>query len=332
MGVKEQIIEESKEKQLHSERKVKMTIFAKKYATLIGLLLICIIFTILTPTFATGNNIFTVIRQIVPLAIVSLGLTFVMITGRSDLSIGYVMSFMGIVVAALMHDFGFPIWLAIIGGILIGALLGTLNGFAVAYVGIPDFIATLGIGYLVSGINQWYTKGYSISGLPAGFDMIGLSKIGFMPIAIIVLIIVFIIGMVVINKTRFGRHLYAIGDNEEATTMSGVNSKFNVMMAYAVCGIAVTIAATVLTSKLGNANPLAGESYLLQGIAAVYLGSTCFKEGPNLSGTIVGAVIIGVVSNGLTLLNVEYYFQDIVTGLIIIVAVTVTSIQRIRKK
>ena len=332
MGVKEKIQEESKERQRREVQRAKITVFAKKYATVVGLVAVCIIFTILTPTFATSNNIFTVIRQIAPLAIISLGLTFVMITGRSDLSIGYVMSFMGIVVAALMHDFGLPILPAIILSLIIGGLLGMLNGFAVAYIGIPDFIATLGIGYLVSGFNQWYTKGYSISGLPNNFGLIGLAKLGFLPVAIIVLIIVFVIFTIVINKTRFGRYLYAIGDNEEATMMSGVNSKFNIMMAFAVCGIAATIAAIVLTSKLGNANPLAGESYLLQAIAAVYLGSTCFKEGPNLSGTIVGAVIIGVVSNGLTLLNVAYYFQDIVTGLIIIIAVTITSIQRIRKK
>lgn len=332
MGAKEEVLKKTMERKSTMERNAKIATFAKKYATLVGLLIVCVIFTILTPAFASSNNLFTVIRQIAPLAIISLGLTFVMITGRSDLSIGYVMSFMGVVVAALMVDFKLPMAVAIIVGLVIGLLVGMINGFAVAYVGIPDFIATLGIGYLVSGINQWYTKGYAISGLPYGFDFIGLSKLGFMPVAIIVLIIVFIIFTVVVNYTRFGRHLYAIGDNEEATMMSGVNSKFNIMMAFGVCGVAATLAAIVLTSKLGNANPLAGESYLLQAIAAVYLGSTCFKEGANLSGTIVGAIIIGVISNGLTLLNVAYYFQDIATGIIIIVAVTVTSIQRIRKK
>ena len=306
-----------------ADKKIRISVLARHYGTLFGLLLICAVFTALTPTFASGKNIFTIIRQNTSLAILSLGLTFVMITGRSDLSIGYTTSFMGVIVAALMSNFGFPIWISIILVIIAGALVGLINGFAVAYVGIPDFIATLGIGYLVAGLNQWYTKGYSISGLPAAFDFFGLSKIGIVPVAVIILAIVFAIFSVIINKTRFGRHLYAIGDNEEATMMSGVNTKFNVMMAFAVCGVSAALAAIVLTSKLGNANPLAGESYLLQAIASVYLGSTAFKDGePNLLGTIVGTLIIGVMTNGLTLLNVAYYFQDIATGIIIIIAVT----------
>lgn len=308
--------------------------FLKKYGTLLALILVCIIFTILQPTFLTLDNLFTILRQIAMLAILSAGLTFVLITKRSDLSIGYGTSILGVVVAALMVNYGVNVWVAVIITILLGGVIGLLNGFLVAYIGVPDFIATLGVGFLVSGINQAYTKGHPISTLPEGFNIFGAERVfGVIPSGVIVMFIVLIVLYIVLEHTRFGRYVYAIGGNEEATLMSGINVKRNMMMAFVVSGFCMGVTAVVLTSRLGSAHPLAGESYLLDSIAAVYLGSTAFKNGePNLWGTVVGALIIGVMNNGLTLLNVEYFYQDIAQGLIILLAVIVTSLQRSRKK
>lgn len=315
-------------------RKLQWSKYAKRYGTIAGYGIICIVFAVSTKNFFTFSNMMTIFRQIAPLAILSLGLTFVMITKRTDLSIGYSTSILGIVVGASMKHLGLSVWATIPVTLLAGMFIGTINGFAVAYIGVPDFIATLGIGYLLSGLNQAYTKGYSISSFPSEFDLFGVQRIGgTIPVSIVILFVVMIIFYIIVNKTRFGRYIYSIGDNEEATMMSGINVKFNILKAYIFSGIGAAIAAIVLTSKLGQANPTAGEGYLLDAMASVYLGATAFKDGePNLQGTLLGALIIGTMSNGLTLMNLPYYVKDIATGIIIIVAVTVTALQKMKRK
>lgn len=314
-------------------RTSKYGILLKRYGTILGYMIICLVFALSTEKFMTFSNIITILRQIVPLTILSLGLTFVMVVKKSDLSIGYATSILGIVVGAAMKDFGLPVGLAVLATLFCGALIGFANGIAVAYIGVPDFIATLGIGYLLSGLNQAYTKGYSISGFTLSFDLFGIRRIGgIIPVSLVILILVFIVLQVIISKTKFGRYVYAIGDNAEATMMSGINIKFNILKTYIFSGIGAGIAAVILVSKLGQANPTAGEAYLLDAMAAVYLGATVFKDGePNLPGTFLGALIIGTVSNGLTLMSMPYYIKDIATGIIIIVAVTVTAIQKMKK-
>ena len=308
--------------------------FFKRYATVLGYSVLCLFFALRTKNFLTIKNGLTILRQIAPLAILSLGLTFVMITKRTDLSIGYSTSLLGVVVGAAMKHYGLPIPYAILITFASGALIGILNGVAVAYIGVPDFIATLGIGFLLSGINQAYTKGYSISSFPKAFNLFGVTRIGgVVPFSILILLAIFFIFLFVASKTKFGQYIYAIGDNEEATMMSGIDTKFNILKAYVLCGLGAAIAAIVLTSKLGQANPTAGESYMLDAMASVYLGATAFRDGePNHCGTLLGTMIIGTMSNGLTLMNVPYYVKDIATGIIIIIAVTATAIQRMKKK
>lgn len=320
--------------QVKAKKKTGFSEIAVKYGTLIFLILICIVFSVLRPkTFLSLGNVLTILRQIVILSILGGGLTVVMITNRIDLTIGYTTSFLGIVAAALMVDFGVPVWAAAIITLLAGALLGSLSGVAVAIIGIPDFIATLSIGFLISGFNQSYTKGHPISGLPNEFGIFGSKFFKGIPTSIFFMIIFLIIIFVLLNYTRFGRHVYAIGGNEEATMMSGVNVKKNLILAYVVSGIGTALAAMILASKLGTAHPTAGDNYLMEALATVYVGATAFKSGePNIAGTFVGAMIIGVLTNGLTLCNVQYYNQDIAKGLVIFLAVTLTSIQRMRKK
>ncbi len=316
-----------------SKKKLEVSNYAKRYGTLVGLIAICVIFSFLSPVFSTMGNILTVLRQIAMLSIMGAGLTVVMITKRIDLSIGYSVSFLGILCAALIVDYGIPMWPAILITLVAGMLVGLLNGVAVAVIGIPDFIATLSVGFLVSGVNQAYTKGHPISGLPDAFNIFGASKIIGIPSAIFIMFGFLIVVYIVLSHTRFGRYTYAIGGNEEAAMMSGVKVKFNQIIGYILCGVGVAITSVVLTSRLGSAHPLAGDALLMDAIATVYLGGTAFKEGePNLGGTFVGALIIGVLGNGLTLLNVPYYYQNITKGLVILLAVTITSLQRIKKK
>lgn len=306
---------------------------AKKYGTLLAFVVICAYFSIATDVFLTPSNILTVLRQISMLSILGAGLTVVMITGRIDLSIGFGASILGVMAAALMVDFGMPIWLAAVLTLLGGVLIGLLNGFFVAYVGIPDFICTLATGYLISGLNQAYTKGHPISGLPDGFKIFGNTDWFGIPSMIFIMAFWLLIIWVVLSKTRFGRHTYAIGGNKEAALMSGVDVKFNSMLGFVFCGIGMALTALVMTSRMGSAHVTAGDAYQLQAIATVYLGATAFKEGePNLLGTVLGALILGVLKNGMTMMNIPYYYQDIAQGLVILIAVAITSLQRARKK
>lgn len=307
--------------------------YAKKYGTVAAFVIICVFFSLRTTVFLTPSNILTILRQISMLAILGAGLTVVMITGRIDLSTGYGTSLLGVFCAALMVDFGTPMPLAVVLTLLGGALIGLFNGYCISYLGIPDFIGTLATGFLLSGINQAYTKGHPISGLPASFKIFGNTNFLGIPTMIFIMAFWLVIIAVVLSKTRFGRHTYAIGGNREAAMMSGVNVKFNSMMGYVFCGIGMGITALVLTSRMGSAHVTAGDTYLMDAIATVYLGGTAFKEGePNLPGTILGALILGVLTNGMTLMNVEYYYQDIAQGIVILLAVIITSLQRSRKK
>ena len=298
---------------MEKAKTINLGTLAKKYGTVAAFIVICIFFSLSTDVFLTRSNILTVLRQISMLAILGGGLTVVMITGRIDLSIGYGTSLLGIFCAALMVDFGISMPVAVLLTLLGGALIGLLNGTLIAYGGVPDFICTLGTGFLLSGINQAYTEGHPISGLPDSFDAFG--------------------NMSFLGKTRFGRHTYAIGGNKEAALMSGVNVKSNSMWGFVFCGIGMAITALVLTSRMGSAHVTAADSYQMQAIATVYLGATAFKEGePNLAGTLLGALILGVLKNGMTLMNISYYYQDIAQGVVILLAVIITSLQRNRKK
>ena len=308
--------------------------FATRYGTVVFFALICATFAILRPgSFFKISNVVTVLRQISILAILGAGLTVVMITGRIDLTIGNTTSAISFLVGALMVDFGMNVWLACIIGVAAGALLGALNGATVAYIGIPDFIATLSMGFLISGFNQAYTKGHPISNLPKVFSIFGKGSLLGIPVSIYMMFICLVVVYIVLNKTRFGRHVYAIGGNQEAAMMSGINVKKNLLMSYVVSGMGCALGAIILSSRLQTCHPSAGDAYMMDALATVYVGATAFKNGePNIMGTFIGALIIGVLNNGLTLCNVSYYSQDIAKGAVILLAVTITSIQRSRKK
>lgn len=308
--------------------------FVTRYGTVVFFALICATFAILRPhSFSKISNVVTVLRQISILAILGAGLTVVMITGRIDLTIGNTTSAISVLIGALMVDFGMNVWLACIIGVAAGALLGALNGATVAYIGIPDFIATLSMGFLISGFNQAYTKGHPISNLPKVFSIFGKGSLLGIPVSIFMMFICLVVVYIVLNKTRFGRHVYAIGGNQEAAMMSGINVKKNLLMSYVVSGMGCALGAIILSSKLQTCHPSAGNAYMMDALATVYVGATAFKNGePNIMGTFIGALIIGVLNNGLTLCNVSYYSQDIAKGAVILLAVTITSIQRSRKK
>lgn len=302
----------------------------RAYGTLIAGLLIVLCFSILSPdSFATIDNAINISRQISFLVMISLGATLVMAISEFDLSIGAMASFGGILAAQLAVS-GFPIWLCFLIPALIAFVLGFINGWIVTQFRVLSFITTLGMGTILGGITFWVTDGATIfENIPAGFGYLGQEKWLGLPLLSYIMLILTIFFWYLMSHTAFGRKLYAIGGNETASRSAGVNVKGNKNLAFAICAVLAAVTGVLMASRLGSAAPTGGEGLFLPAYAAVFLGMTTFKEGvPNIWGTFVGAAIIGILENGLTILEVPPFLQDVITGCIVIVAVVLQKMGR----
>ncbi|SMB95199.1 ribose transport system permease protein [Thermanaeromonas toyohensis ToBE] len=298
----------------------------RKYGTLIGFLVLCVIFSFLSPVFLTVDNLVMVLLQGSMLTIIALGTTVVMAAGGFDMSFGSVCGLIGVALAGMLVK-GVPIPLAILISLAMGAAFGCVNGILVAVFGIADFIATLSTMSIARGLNYYYTRGEPIfMGIPPEFKIIGQGKIGIIGYPVLIMLAVLVILYVFMNHTVTGRQIYAVGGNKTAARLSGINVRWIRIFSFIIGGLAAALTAVIVTSRLGSGQPTAGEGFLLDGLAAVFLGMTMFKEGePHISGTFIGALIMGVLVNGLNLLGVQYFFQDILKGLIILAAVGLTA-------
>lgn len=296
-----------------------------KYGTLLALIVIFILLAIAAPRFLTADNLSNVLVQISTLMVIASGLTVVVASGEFDLSVGAVAGLAGVLVTGLLVSVTSNVALAILGGLAAGALLGLLNGVLVAYVRLPSLISTLGMISVVTGVNQWFTKGKAVyGGLPSWFSFPGRGSIFGVPVPIIIMIIIVIISYVLLEQTATGRHLYTIGANPDVARLSGISVQLKKVWALVFCGICAALAGIVLASRLGSGQPAAGDNFLMDGLAAVFLGMTAFTLGQaNMKGTVVGTLIIGVLRNGFNLLGWPYYIQDIAMGTVMIGAVTV---------
>lgn len=285
-----------------------------------------IILSVISGNFLTGTNLLNVLRQISINGILAIGMTIVCLTGGIDLSVGSIVAFSGIIAAGLLRDKEYPIALIVLIAIAIGGLLGLYNGYFVAYWNAAPFVVTLSMMTIARGMTYVYSTGRPISNLPTEFLAIGKGSIAGVPVPTIILIIVFILASVMLTKLKFGRYVYAVGGNENAAMVSGINVKRIKMMVYVLSGIACGIAAIILTARVSAGLPTAGESYELDAIAATVIGGTSLSGGRGrLWGTIVGAILLGIVNNGLDLMNVSSFYQQIVKGLIILGAILIDS-------
>ena len=290
-----------------------------KYKSLIGLVLLCIVITIVTPNFLSVSNITNVFTQVSVNAII--GMTFVILTGGIDLSVGSTLAISGAVGASIVKSTG-NVFLAIIVAAVIGIAVGLINGLLVSKGKLQAFIVTLATMTIFRGATLVFTDGTPISKLPEAFVKIGNGKLGFMPIPVIITIIIAIIAVYALSQTRFGRYLYALGGNEDASRLSGINTDKIKTLVYVVSGFASAIAGVIITSRIGSASPNAGTGFELDAIAAVVIGGTSLAGGEGtITGTLIGALIIGVLNNGLNLMNVSPFYQSIVKGLVILIAV-----------
>lgn len=289
--------------------------------SLVGLLLIIVVLSVTADNFLSVNNLLNVLRQVSINALIAFGMTFVILTGGIDLSVGSILALSSALSAGMMAG-GMDTWLAVILGLAAGMVMGAVNGFLVAKGRLAPFIVTLATMTVFRGLTLVYTDGKPITGMNKDFAMLGKGYFLQIPMPIIWMVISFAVLYIILRHTTFGRRVYAIGSNEEATWLSGISTSKVKIFVYAISGLLAAISGMILTSRLNSAQPTAGTSYELDAIAAVVLGGTSLSGGKGwIVGTLIGAVIIGVLDNGLNLLNVSSFYQQVVKGAVILVAV-----------
>lgn len=305
-----------------------------KFQSLIALFVLCLILSILSDKFLTSTNFWNVMRQISVNVCIATGMTLVVLTAGIDLSVGSVLALCGAVTAGLLKDgivltqldtfIGFTLFGGILAGVLLGAILGSFNGVVITRFGVPAFVATLAMLTIARGLTMLWTGGFPISGLGETFASIGTGWFLGIPVPVWISGLIVLLAVLVTQKTRLGRYIYAIGGNENAARLSGIQVKKVKIIVYAIAGALAAVGGILVTSRLDSAQPNAGISYELDAIAAVVIGGTSLSGGRGtILGTVLGAIIIGVLNNGLVLLNVSPFWQQVVKGGVILLAVII---------
>lgn len=303
--------------------KCSLTFF--KFGIIIAFAAVFIVLSFASPFFLTLSNMVTVLRQISFNGIVALGMTFIIITGGIDLSVGSLLCLAGLVSAHYSvagSETEMPVLIAILAGVLVSTAFGLMNGLLVAKGKLPPFIVTMATMTIVRGIALVYSDGRPITGFNESYKAIGQGNVLNVPIPVAIFIVMLLVSGVLLKYTRFGRHVYALGGNENAAIASGINTAKIQTMVYVIGGVMCGIAGVALTSRLNAASPQAAEGYELDAIASVVIGGTSLSGGRGgVTGTIIGVLLIGIIGNGLDILNVSSYYQKIIKGCIILLAV-----------
>lgn len=302
----------------------------RAYGTVLAAVFIVLGFSFLSPaSFATWDNAINISRQISFLVIIALGATMVMAVGEFDLSVGAMASLGGVVATKLVVQ-GLPFWAAFLIPLGIAYIIGWINGWIVTQFRVLSFITSMAMGTVLGGFTFWLTGGTTIfENIPESFRYLGQSELLGVPILSLLMVLLSIIFWFVMSHTTLGRRLYAIGGNEAASRIAGINVSANKNLAFALCSTLAALAGILMASRLGSAHPTGGNGLFLPAYAAAFLGMTTFKEGvPNIWGTFVGAAIIGILANGLTILEVPTFMQDVITGVIVISAVILQKLGR----
>ena len=297
---------------------------------LMGLILLVVLASVLSPYFLTFKNIINVLRQISIVAIISVGMTYVIITGGIDLSVGSVAALSGMITGLFLKNVGAGFFVSISMGLIGGILCGLFTGFLVtSKIKMPPFIATLAMMSIARGIALMMTSGRPIFNLPESFSFLGGGFFWGIPIPIIIMLIIYLFAHISLIYTKSGLYFYAVGGNEEAARVTGIKNNVVKMRAYLISGFCSAIAGIVLTSRVMVSEPIAGFLYELEAIAAVIIGGANLFGGEGIVlGTLIGAVIMGVLRNSLNLLNVSTYLQQVVVGFVIVTMVSISILRR----
>jgi ribose/xylose/arabinose/galactoside ABC-type transport system permease subunit len=296
----------------------------RKYGILLILLAIALFLSIISPVFLTFNNLLNVVRQISINGIIAVGMTFVIIIGGIDLSVGSIVAVAGVIAGSILSTNPSNVFYAVFAAIVASAIFGLLNGLLVSKFNIAAFVATLATMTIARGFALVYTNGKPYVLASKSFSTLGQGYLGAIPVPVVILVIVVAIMSIMLNFTKFGRYVYALGGNENATKVSGINVSRVKTWVFVVNGALAGLAGVILASRINSGQPAIGTGFELDAIAAVVIGGTSLTGGVGtISGTIIGSLIIGIINNGLNLLNVSSYYQQIVKGLIIAIAVIV---------
>jgi len=308
-----------------------------KFQSLIALFLMCVVLSILSDKFLTVDNAWNVMRQISVNICISVGMTLVILTAGIDLSVGSILALCGAVTAGLLKNgieipginlfVGFTMLGAILVGLIVGAVLGYFSGWSITKFKVPPFVATLAMLTIARGLTMLWTKGFPITGLGDNFAFIGTGWFLGIPMPVWISAFIVLIAVIITRKTKLGRYIYAVGGNESASRLSGLNIKKIKIIVYSISGVLAAVGGIMVTSRLDSAQPNAGTSYELDSIAAVVIGGTSLSGGRgSVMGTVLGALIIGVLNNGLVLLNVSPFWQQFIKGLVILIAVILDKV------
>jgi len=290
---------------------------------MISFILLCLALSILSDRFLTVNNLTNILRQSTINGIISVGMTLIILTRGIDLSVGSILALSAVITADMLQK-GMPVYLAIPFGLLVGAGLGLISGWLVTKMKVPPFIATLGVMTFGRGLALTYTQGKSITGLPEAFRFSGVGYLGSIPMPIVIALVVFLVAYIVLTRTKFGEYIYAIGNNEIAAKLSGISVKKYVASTYVITGALSALAGQILIARLNSAQPVAGIGFEFDAIAAVVVGGTSFEGGEGtITGTLLGVLIIAVINNGLNLLDVPSFYQAVVKGIVIALALLI---------
>lgn len=294
---------------------------SRQLGTVTALVLLGAVLTVLSPYFLTLSNLLNIAQQTAINAIIAAGMTFVIVTAGIDLSVGSIVAFAGVVLGSVLVA-GHSLAVGVAAGLGAGLLCGLANGLLIAYGRLPPFIATLGLMSGARGAALLYTGGRPVSGFAESFRFLATGQVLRVPMPVVLMGAVYLAAHFLLNRTKLGRYAYAIGGNEQAARLSGVNVRRYKTFVYGLSGLLSGLAAVILTARLDSAQPIAGLMYELDAIAATVIGGTRLMGGEGkIGGTLVGALIMGVLRNGLNLLDVSSYLQQIVIGFVIIVAV-----------
>ena len=303
----------------------------RQYAILGVLVLLIVFFSLMQSTFLQVGNIMNILRQISVMGIVAVGSTFVLLSGGLDLSVGSLIAVTTTLTGVLMVNAGMDPWLAALVGILASMLLGFVNGLLVQFVQLPPMIATLGIMTSARGMAYLISGGLPVYNLPETMKFLGKGSVGVIPVPVIIMLICFAIGWIVLEKTYFGKYFYALGGNAEATRLAGISVSFYRVLSYVISGFSCGVAGIVMLYRVNSGQPSGASGMEMDVITGCVLGGVSLSGGEGkISNVLIGCLVVGLLSNGLTIMQVNEYWQQVFTGLVLILAVSIDRIGKMQ--
>ena len=311
----------------------KFSTFIKKYGNVFVIIALIIIFTLLNPVFLSVYNFMNIVRQIAMVGIISVGFTFVLIGGGLDLSVGAQIAFMNVCVATMITNWGFSPIISVIVGLLLTTLIGLFNGYVISKTSIPPLIATLAMQTILRGAGYLISGGYPIYGIPDGIKYLGQGSLfGVIPVPGLILIVIVLLGAFLLNKTYLGRHFYALGSNAEATRLAGINIHLTRTVTYAMLGLLTGLAGLIMLGRVGSAQPNIATNYEMNALTACVIGGVSINGGKGtVFGALLGAIVIGILNNGMSLAGANEYWQMVITGAVLLTVVLFDSLNHAKQ-